>query len=269
MKRFFDKSRNALIYVEKKANPNFWDEQWEKERKKKNPIVTVSRFDIIVSMTKKYVKSKGKILEGGCGMGQNVVKLSKSNFDCVGLDYAQKVIEINKKNFPNNKFIMGDVFKLPFKKNTFDGYWSIGVIEHFYDGYEKIIDEMYRVLKPGANVFITFPHMSKIRRFKAKRNKYDSWEENSFHINNFYQFALDEKQVIKHLKKKGFEINEVMYFDGIKGLKDEISSLKKPLQYLYNAKFLPLQMIRIILSKILARFFSHSILIVATKNNVK
>ena len=40
-------------------------------------------------------------------------------------------------------------------------------IEHFIDGYDAILSEMYRVIKEGGYLFLTVPSMSIIRKVKA------------------------------------------------------------------------------------------------------
>ena len=40
-----------------------------------------------------------------------------------------------------------DLDDLPVEDESVDGYWSLGVIEHFYDGYGEILSEMHRVIK--------------------------------------------------------------------------------------------------------------------------
>jgi len=42
---------------------------------------------------------------------------------------------------------------LKFPNNFFDGYWTLGVIEHFWEGYNQIIEEAKRVIKPGDIYF--------------------------------------------------------------------------------------------------------------------
>lgn len=72
-----------------------------------------------------------KILEAGCGMGQIVIALRKKGFECYGLDFAKNIISILRKEFPDHHFQHGDIRQLPYKNSFFDGYISLGVIEHF------------------------------------------------------------------------------------------------------------------------------------------
>ena len=51
-----------------------------------------------------------------------------------------------KLHWPQLDVSYGDVRALEFEDDSFDGYWSLGVIEHFPDGYEDIGQEMTRVI---------------------------------------------------------------------------------------------------------------------------
>ena len=70
-----------------------------------------------------------------------------------------------------------DVRNLNFDDGFFDGYWSLGVIEHFYEGYERIIKEVNRVIKRNGFVFLTFPSLSFLRKFKSKWGLYVDYHE--------------------------------------------------------------------------------------------
>lgn len=95
---------------------------------------------------------------------------------------------------------------LPFHDNTFVGYWSVGVIEHFWEGYGVILKEMRRVLKPGDYLFLSFPYMSPLRRLKSKIGLYS--EFNGKGKEDFFQFALNEKLVMTDFKTIGFKLLE-------------------------------------------------------------
>lgn len=226
--KYYDKLNNRLVFIEEKANSTFWDNTWKKQDMIKMYPEKISSRDFIVKYTKKFLPFKSKILEGGCGLGQNVYKLHNLGYKCIGLDYAPKTIKLIKNTHPELNIKLGDVRNLKFKNNYFEGYWSLGVIEHFYKGYTPIIREMSRVIKKGGYVFVTFPHMSLIRRLKAKFSVYPYWEEkeDKSRIKRFYQFALDENEVIKNLEAYNFELIEKHYLDGLGGITREIPLLK-------------------------------------------
>ena len=95
----------------------------------------------------------------------------------------------------------GDVRSLELESDSIDGYWSIGVIEHFYEGYSDISREMHRGLRSGGYVFLSFPSMNPLRKIKGKLGLYQDFNENK--INDFYQFCLDPDDVIKNFQSLG------------------------------------------------------------------
>lgn len=102
-----------------------------------------------------YVRN-GKVVEIGCGSGYGS-KLISHYFkprEIYGIDIDEKMIELAKKNKPfQATFVVGDVTNLPFKDNSIDGVFDF-VILHHISNWKKAIDEIYRILKKGGQVFI-------------------------------------------------------------------------------------------------------------------
>jgi ubiquinone/menaquinone biosynthesis C-methylase UbiE len=245
-----------LIFVGQGATADFWDKQWGDDFVKE--IKNVSDDTLVVKITKRFLPSPAKILEGGCGRGQYVYALKRNGYNTYGVDYAKETIEQITKSFPDLKVYLGDVRKLSFADNEFDGYWSLGVIEHFYEGYGEIIKEMSRVIKPGGYLFLSFPVMSPYRRLKAALGMYPKFVEDNLDKNVFYQFSLDYGRVVGELKVLGFKLDYRHYTNGFKTLKEE-------------SLFAPLAKIPI-LSRLLKRFanafsffLGHTILLVFRK----
>jgi SAM-dependent methyltransferase len=54
--------------------------------------------------------------------------------------------------------VCGDIFKLPFQDDSVDGIWNVGVMEHFtHEQIDRIMSELYRVLKPGSPIILLWP----------------------------------------------------------------------------------------------------------------
>ncbi len=257
--KYFDGKNNRLVYVSREATAEFWDECWDDKEFSKT-VTSVSPLSFVHTKTKQYLSLGSRILEGGCGRGQYVYALKKWGYDTLGIDYAPVTVKKINELFPELKVTLGDVRSLPFEENYFDGYWSFGVIEHFYEGFVSIASEMKRVVKPGGFVFVTFPAFSKLRSLKAKFGHYPIFDENTFDKSKFYQFALDPKSVITQFESLGMSVREVYPLDGIKGLKDEVKFLRPLLQYVYDSKFLPLKVVRQIINIVCRRFSGHSTL---------
>lgn len=265
MERYYDKQQKQLIYFENSATPDFWDKHWNVD----NFRITIQGYKnnkFILENTRRYLK-KGTILEGGCGLGGNVYCLHYNGYSAYGVDFAKNTVAKINNYFPDLNVTVGDVRKLDFENEFFDGYWSLGVIEHFYEGYHEILEEMKRVIKKDGYVFLTFPDMSPLRNFKAKLGLYKKLDDNSYKKDDFYQFALDATSVKKNFEKYGFELEYCKPWDGIKGFKDEVSIIKPILQLLYdyNGKISYVYYFRNILTDFLAHFSGHMMLFIFKK----
>jgi SAM-dependent methyltransferase len=260
--RFFDKKNNRLIYTESKSDNVYWDNHWDDDNFASKIKISSNRF--IAKNTQRYL-DKGRILEGGCGRGQNVFLLQNLGYECVGIDYAKQTVDKTNSLVPEIDVQLGDVRKLEFYDNSFDGYWSLGVIEHFYNGYDEIISEMHRVLKPGGILFLTVPSMSWLRRFKAKLNIYPLWRKEKKYIDEFYQFALHPQTVENDLEAIGFKVVKTSPYDGFKGLKDEVKILKPIMQYIYDSNNIILKIIKRVVDVFVKPFASHMTLFILRK----
>ncbi len=200
MKCYFDKSNNRLVYVGKAANDTYWDQHWKSESSRFKEQNKIKNDRFVIGCTKKYLPPETKILEGGCGLGEKVSAFHYHGYDAYGVDYAKETVKAVNKCAPELKVMFGDIRDLPFPDDFFDGYWSLGVIEHFYDGYEEIVSEMFRVLKRQGHLFLTVPVMSPLRKVKVRLKKYIEYKDSEEMRENFYQFAFYPKDVISDLE---------------------------------------------------------------------
>jgi len=236
---YYIQDKNILAQFEEKATSEFWDEHWKTEDLKKY-ITGFKNDNVFIPTVRKYLPKGSVILEGGCGRGQLAHALNYHGYKAIGIDFAKKTVNAIKTAVPDLDVRVGDVRKLDINDSNIDGYISAGVIEHFWEGYNEIIKEMARILKPGGYLFITFPSKSPVRKLKATLGLY---EKNNFTElekmkEEFYQFVLNTKDVIEDLKKLGFELVKKKKIGGLKGLKDEVRLLKPILQFIYDSKYL-------------------------------
>ena len=261
MKRLYRKKNNALVYLGKKANQEFWDSQWTNSKKK-----SFQKHSYVSTITKEYLKSGSTIIEGGCGRGNHVYSLSLNNFNAIGIDYADKTVISTLEEYPELDIRLGDVRNLDIGTGTIDGYWSLGVIEHFFDGYSEIASEIQRVLKSGGYIFLTFPTMSYLRKMKVKFGLFEvfQYEENQ----DFYQYCLDPSLVIKDFESLGFSLVHETNMDGFKGLKDESPEFfKKFLQIIYDSDHFTAKIIKSGISKFFSWYCGHVSLLILKKTS--
>ncbi|MBI4021829.1 MAG: methyltransferase domain-containing protein [Candidatus Andersenbacteria bacterium] len=233
MKTYYDQVKQRLIFLHQPASPDYWDRLWAN-----SDLAAVfeqaARERFITGCTRQWLppNKSTAILEGGCGRGEMVYALRQAGFNAIGIDFAVQTIHRTLAFMPDLPVTVGDVANLPFPDHSFDGYWSLGVIEHTFTGYERILQEMQRVVKPGGFIFITFPHLSLLRRTKARLGAYPNFTPSAVPPSAFYQFAFSRPSVQSDLEQLGFRFRYARAVDGFKGIKQELPRLAPALQFL-------------------------------------
>lgn len=216
--KYYDRNRRRVIQTGHNATAQFWDDKWQDQQIGSYNQDSVRPF---VALTEAFLPAGARILEGGCGTAGKVAALVNAGYEVVGIDFAEETVQRINRARPEFDVRVGDVFALPFDADSFDGYWSFGVIEHFWDGYDDLLGEAWRVLKRGGYLFITFPNLSPIRRLKAALGLYGRW--NGRHAPaGFYQFLLDPQSVSEALVRKGFEVVHLSRIQAGSGAKQEL-----------------------------------------------
>lgn len=173
-----------------------WAQVWQEEKTIQEVLGVVDKEAFRIKYILLYLP-KGRILEVGCGDGKYVFYLERLGYEVYGIDFVEEVIARNKaisqKSGIGNpsRFKAMDVNNLQFPEGYFDGYLSMGVIEHFQDPTTPL-KEAYRVLKKGGICFITVPNKlspNHITRFLSPKlgkgellwqKEYTRWELKKF-----------------------------------------------------------------------------------------
>jgi len=180
------------------------------------------------------VPQNGPILEAGCGMGQFIYSLRNSGYRCIGIDTARETIRKVKSYYSEFELIAADIRALCFHDNQFAGCWSLGVLEHFFQGYDEVLKEINRVVSHGGFIFISVPIMSPLRRLKVALRFYENIDDpEPFHQGKrFYQFILPNSKIVEDFKGNGLQLLSKKAAGGINGLSMEVEYFRKPLRRL-------------------------------------
>jgi len=144
-----------------------------------------------------------KILEGGCGTGRILIYLAEKNFECYGIDPSENMLKECRKKSKKLKIKLkkGDIEKIPFKDNTFDGTYTMHVIMHMPD-YKKAFKEMHRVTKKDGIIICDFP------------NKNSPWTKLSIWLSpkkkRTQLFTIEELKT--HFKKFDYEMTGLLSY---------------------------------------------------------
>ena len=97
------------------------------------------------------LQSDTQILDLCCGSGQVTRFLVNFSENVTGLDASPLSIQRAQKNVPNARYIKAFAENMPFADNLFDVvHTSAALHEMQSEQLQKIIKEVYRVLKPGG-----------------------------------------------------------------------------------------------------------------------
>lgn len=186
---------------------DYWTRVWEREggpKGKIDKIPTKAEFKIM-SPYLAQLPDGARLLDGGCGLGDWTVYLSRNGYPTVGLDLSRSTVDKLHDLFPEFEFCAGDIRDTGFDSSSFDGYFSWGVFEHFENGMQPCIAESYRVLKPGGYLFISVPfdnfrHAILSSGYSKQPTQSDKSET------RFYQWRLTRGELRKELILGGFDV---------------------------------------------------------------
>ena len=252
---------NRLIYLDEKATPEFWDHRWQTEGKP-GPV---SHRDEVVTVTAKYLPPGSRILEGGCGRANKVKAMAMAGYRATGVDFAEDSVKQAKLNYPDLDIRQGDVRALEFPDGHFDGYWSIGVIEHFWEGYGNILSEAARVLRPSGFLFLTAPWLSPYRVRKVGSGGYTVAEFQT-EPESFYQFALGRAEVALQIANHGFELIGWQGHASEISMMEDMVAFKRPIGWLFGSRGSILKrVLRKAVASVMYPYCGHSFLAVARR----
>jgi len=77
------------------------------------------------------LKTGSRVLDAGCGNGRLIEVLADKQVNYLGVDSSRNLIELAQKNYPDYKFLVGDVLSLEqLAESDFDYVFSIAVLHH-------------------------------------------------------------------------------------------------------------------------------------------
>ncbi|MFA4819894.1 MAG: class I SAM-dependent methyltransferase [Candidatus Aenigmatarchaeota archaeon] len=154
---------------------------------------------------------KGIILDLACGSGRNFVKTDGT---VVGVDFSVSMIKMAaKKAKKKNLEVLlacGDAMHLPFSDDSFD---SVLFSSSFHcikwNHRKKLLEEIGRVAKEGAPVFISVWNRDQPRFAGAKKESFIPWKSGGkIYKRYYYLYTKDELQ---SLLNKYFSSVRVFY----------------------------------------------------------
>lgn len=149
---------------------------WENEIYGEGKNIARYPYDSIVSFIyRNFPRNKPrneiKILEVGCGTGNNLWFAAREGFSVTGIEGSQTAVEYAQNRFREEglqgEFVVGDFTTLPFPDHSFDLVFDRGAIVCVnFNGGKKVCSEVNRVLKSGGRFFFN-PYSDRHTSFES------------------------------------------------------------------------------------------------------
>ena len=126
-------------------------------------LLDLQLITIYRAVKKELPTYKGEVLDIGCGHSPYNFLLNKSATTYYGID----IVDSDKFDYHNSKVIHFNGEDIPFENDRFDAVICTEVMEHVTN-YQRLADEMHRVLKKDGRGTITIPW--------SARYHYEPWD---------------------------------------------------------------------------------------------
>jgi len=116
----------------------------------------------------------------------------------VGLDLDAEGASLSKRLFPSLQMIRANALALPFAAGTFDGSFSLGLLEHF-DDPAVLLGEARRTLKAGGIMICSVPNIAP--------GSFPRWHWEKFgphQLETHRTFTLDD--LVELVRNSGFDV---------------------------------------------------------------
>ena len=114
------------------------------------------KYDIRNRLKEALKVAKGKVLDIGCQRGGYSYNLKNAGCLVTAIDISLGYVKQAKEKVKEVDFLQANAENMPFKSDTFDSIILSEVLEHVPDE-KKVVDEIYKILKPNGCVFISVP----------------------------------------------------------------------------------------------------------------
>jgi len=165
------------------------------------------------------VLSRGTVLDIGCGVGDETVRLAGGGRRVIGIDYDPETAALARSR--GIGAVCADGAVLPLATATCDGVCSSHIIEHFVDPVGHVA-EIARVLKPDGVVCVVTPNEP-------------ADFENPYHVHLFRPEAL------RRMLSAHFEDVEVLGLDGDEEVRRDFAARRRTGKRLLALDFLGLR----------------------------
>jgi SAM-dependent methyltransferase len=116
------------------------------------------RAEVLQQAAWANMPSNARVLDVGCGTGDNLRYILRDGASFFGLEYAERTAQVARRLLGERAVIdVGSATAIPHDSASFDLVLCIEVLEHLADD-ELALHEIARVLKPGGALILSLPY---------------------------------------------------------------------------------------------------------------
>lgn len=170
------------------------------------PVVKNFYLERIKMVCKLMDRKGGRVLDLGCGSGVLFYELNKKFSHLNGMDLrsdANLVKKTLKAEGIEANLTNGNLFRLPYKDNSFDCITAMSVLEHIAD-LEQPLKEIKRVLKKDGYFICGFPTKNILLHLFFKLIKFDDEKDHPSSHQRIYKMIKEEFTLEKTIKFPSF-----------------------------------------------------------------
>ena len=190
-------------------------------------------FDCVVAFVfLNYPREKQRkdvrILELGCGAGNNLYFAAKEGFDCCGIDFSREAIDYAKKRFETEnlqaEFLVGDFRDAVEIESKFDLVICRGVLQCVpFAEARQLMADLGTIVEPGGKVFIETFSERDSRNASGNYNENDMTENIKLR-NDPCAYFFTRRDIFKLLENE-WEIESLKHVDITSCLTPDYQSL--------------------------------------------
>jgi len=153
---------------------------------------------------------QGRLINIGCGHGPDFLPF-KEDFDLYGVDFSAEMLRFAQKYSQKFNFsvdlTIADVSSLPYKDESFN--WAISVATYHHlkgdEAKRSAFSELWRVLKPGGEAFITVWNRWQMRFWFKGKEITVPWRAKGKTLYRYY-YLFSYPELERLVKGAGFEV---------------------------------------------------------------
>lgn len=190
-----DKRGNKMI----KPNAEIVRKGYDKIAKAYHKQRHIYKSKALLTKFSKQLPKGSKIIDLGCGAGVPVAKfLVGKGYEVTGIDFADGMVKLAKKNVPKARFLKMDVTKMKFRRGEFDAAVSFYAIIHIpREKHAGIYKKLHQILKPNGVMFIN--------ACGSDAEGWEGYQKDYLGVPMCWSF-YSPKKTSKMIKDAGFEI---------------------------------------------------------------